>query len=137
VAIYLDTSVLVSAFVEDDHSDAVAAFLADAPDVIISRWAEAEFSSALGVRCRARTLDDGQKREAETIFDGWQSGQTRLRVDDHDLILCRRLIREGGQLRTPDALHLALVVRHGHALATLDQQLARAARSSGVMVIDL
>lgn len=134
MAVYLDTSVLVSAFVEDDHSDRVAMFLSGRRDFVISSWAEAEFTSALGVRIRSGALTDDARMQAEDVFDGWLSGQTARRLDELDIIRSRRLLREGARLRTPDALHLAVVLRYGYGLATLDQELSRAARLKGVEV---
>ena len=135
MAIYLVTSVLVSAFIEDDHSERSAAFLVRTPEVVISRWAEAEFTSALGLRRRRSLLDDASRLRVEALFDGWLADKTRCRVDDEDICRCRRLIRDGVPLRTPDALHLALVLRHGHPLATLDRDLGEAAARMGVEVV--
>lgn len=135
VAVYLDTSVLVSAFIEDDHSERSAAFLVRTPHVVVSRWAEAEFSSALGLRKRRGVLDDASRLRVEATFDGWLADKPRCRLDDEDVARCRRLIRDGVRLRTPDALHLALLLRHGYRLATLDRDLTAAARELGVEVI--
>lgn len=135
--LYLDTSLLVSAFVEDDHSDWAAKLLIRAPDVVVSRWAETEFSSALGLRVRSNAMDLSERAEIEAEFDGWRSGRGSCRVEDHDMVRCRRLLLDGVRLRTPDALHLSVVLRHGYALATLDKYLAAAAKLKGVEVISL
>lgn len=137
MAVYLDTSILVSAFVEDDHSDRVAVFLTGRRDLVVSSWAEAEFSSALGVRTRSGALSNDDRAEAEDVFDGWLAGQTACRLDELDIIRSRTLLRDGARLRTPDALHLAVVLRHGYGLATLDHDLGRAARLKGVEMADL
>ena len=135
--LYLDTSVLVSAFVEDDHSDWAAKLLIRNPDVVVSRWAETEFSSALGLRVRSSAMSLSQRAKIETEFDGWRSGRGECRIDDHDMMRCRRLLLDGVRLRTPDALHLSVVLRHGYALATLDSDLATAARLEGVEVVSI
>lgn len=132
---YLDTSVLVSAFVEDDHSDRAAAFLVRNANVVVSRWAQAEFSSALAFRSRAGSLADEDRRAIETTFDDWADLQARCPLDEADVSRCRRLIRERVRLRTPDALHLAMVLRHGFRLATFDRDLAYAAEVQGVEVV--
>lgn len=137
MALYLDTSVLVSAFVQDDHSEWAAALLIRRNDVVISRWAEAEFTSALGLRVRSNALKMDKRNEIEAEFDGWRVGRDECRLDDLDFARCRALLRDGARLRTPDALHLAVVLRHGFDLATLDKELATAARSSGVEVVSL
>jgi uncharacterized protein len=133
--VYLDTSVLVSAFVEDDHSDRAAAFLVRNVDVVVSRWARAEFSSAVALRSRASNLSDQERRAIEMTFDDWAELQAGCPMDEADVSRCRRLIRDGARLRTPDALHLALVLRHGLRLATFDRDLALAAEVQGVEVV--
>lgn len=75
--------------------------------------------------------------EIEAAFDGWRVGRDECRLDDLDFVRCRALLRDGARLRTPDALHLAVVLRHGFDLATLDKELATAARLSGVEVVSL
>lgn len=135
MTLYLDTSVLVSAFVEDDHSDRAAAFLVRHADVAVSRWGQAEFSSALALLSRTGDLDDEERRAIETTFDGWIERQQKCPLDEADVNRCRRLIQDGVRLRTPDALHLALVLRRGYGLATFDRDLARAAELSGVEVV--
>ncbi|MFN7127959.1 MAG: type II toxin-antitoxin system VapC family toxin [Brevundimonas sp.] len=137
MALYLDTSVLVSAFVQDEHSEWAAALLIRRTDVVVSRWAEAEFSSALGLRVRSGAMKAEKRDQIEAEFDGWRVGRDECRLDDLDFVTCRALLRDGTRLRTPDALHLAVVLRHGFDLATLDKELAAAAKLKGVEVVSL
>jgi predicted nucleic acid-binding protein len=137
LALYLDTSVLVSAFVQDEHSEWAAALLIRRADVVVSRWVEAEFSSALGLRVRSGAMKADKRDQIEAEFDGWRLGRDECRLDDLDFVRCRALLRDGLRLRTPDALHLAVVLRHGFDLATLDKELAAAARLKGVEVVSL
>ncbi|ALJ07174.1 type II toxin-antitoxin system VapC family toxin [Brevundimonas sp. DS20] len=137
MALYLDTSVLVSAFVQDEHSEWAAALLIRRADVVVSRWVEAEFSSALGLRVRSGAMKADKRDQIEAEFDGWRVGRDECRLDDLDFVRCRALLRDGARLRTPDALHLAVVLRHGFDLATLDKELAAAARLKGVEVVSL
>ncbi len=137
MALYLDTSVLVSAFVQDDHSEWAAALLIRRHDVVISRWAEAEFTSAMGLRVRSGAMKTEKRDQIEAEFDGWRVGREECRLDDLDFVRCRTLLRDEVRLRTPDALHLAVVLRHGFELATLDKELAAAARLTGVEVVSL
>lgn len=106
-------------------------------DVVISRWAEAEFSSALGLRVRSGAMKAEKRDQIEATFDGWRVGRDECRLDDLDFVRCRALLRDGLRLRTPDALHLTVVLRHGFDLATLDKELAAAARLKGVEVVSL
>lgn len=137
MALYLDTSVLVSAFVEDDHSDWAARLLIDNPEVVVSRWAEAEFTSALSLRVRSGAMKASEQIDIESRFDGWRKGRGACRVEDQDIAQCRALLLEGVRLRTPDALHLSMVLRYGHALATLDKEMVVAAHLQGVEVVSL
>ncbi|WP_336968213.1 type II toxin-antitoxin system VapC family toxin [Brevundimonas aurantiaca] len=137
MALYLDTSVLVSAFVQDEHSEWAAALLIRRADVVVSRWVEAEFSSALGLRVRSGAMKADKRDQIEAEFDGWRLGRDECRLDDLDFVRCRALLRDGLRLRTPDALHLAVVLRRGFDLATLDKELAAAARLKGVEVVSL
>ena len=130
MTIYLDTSVLFSAFHEDDHSERVSVWLTQLDNFAFSRWTIAEISSALGVQVRMRRLTARARRELELKLDKWLVGRPICA----DFAEARRLLRDEVRLRTPDALHLALVVRQGYRLATLDEDMAAAARTMGIEV---
>lgn len=134
MTIYLDTSVLFSAFHEDAHSGRVSAWLADQATFAFSRWTMAEISSALGVQVRMRRLTPEARRSLELELDGWLADRPLCAVVDADLAQARRLLRDDVRLRMPDALHLALVLRNGYQLATLDDDMAAGARSLGIEV---
>ena len=134
MTIYLDTSVLFSAFHEDDHSERVSVWLTQLDNFAFSRWTIAEISSALGVQVRMRRLTARARRELELKLDKWLVGRPICAFADADFAEARRLLRDGVRLRTPDALHLALVVRQGYRLATLDEDMAAAARTMGIEV---
>lgn len=135
MTIYLDTSVLFPVFHEDAHSERVTAWLAQLDTFAFSRWTIAEISSALGVQVRMRRLTAAARRELESELDGWLADRPVSALADVDLAQARRLLRDDVRLRTPDALHLALVLRHGYRLATLDDDMAAAARPLGIEVI--
>lgn len=135
MTIYLDTSVLFSVFHEDAHSERVSAWLAHLDTFAFSRWTVAEISSALGVQGRMRRLTAAARRELESELDGWLADRPVSALVDADLAQARRLLRDDVRLRTPDALHLALVLRQGYRLATLDDDMAAAAQSLGIEVI--
>ena len=137
MALYLDTSVLVSAFVQDDHSEWAAALLIRRADIVVSRWAETEFSSALGLRVRSGAMKADKRDQIEDTFEEWRRGRGECRMDDQDFSRCRLLLRQGVRLRTPDALQLAVVLRHDYDMATLDKGLATAARLQGVEVVSI
>lgn len=132
--IYLDASVLFSAFHQDGHSERVSDWMAGLETFAFSRWTVAEISSALGVQVRTRRLSAESRRDIEFQLDGWLVGRPICAVVDADFVTARRLVRDDVRLRTPDALHLALVLRHDYALATLDEDMAKAAEALGVEV---
>lgn len=132
---YLDTSVLFSVFHEDAHSERVTAWLMQLETFAFSRWTIAEISSALGVQVRMQRLTAEARRELESELDTWLVGRPVCALVDADLSVARRLLCDDVRLRTPDALHLAMVLRCGYQLATLDHDMADAARALGITVI--
>lgn len=135
MTVYLDTSVLLPAFHEDGHSERVSDWLAGLDNFAFSRWTVAEISSALGIQVRSRRLTAEARRKIESELDGWLVGRPVCAMTDSDLVQARRLLRDDVRLRTPDALHLALVQRLGYSLATLDDDMAAAARTLGLEVV--
>lgn len=135
MTVYLDTSVLFSAFHEDDHSDRVSDWMSQLDNFAFSRWTIAEISSALGVQVRMRRLTARARKALEAELDEWLVDRPVCALSDADLAQARRLLRAEVRLRTPDALHLALVLRHGYRLATLDQDMANAARALGIEIV--
>ena len=135
MTIYLDTSVLFSVFHEDDHSERVSAWLAQLDTFAFSRWTIAEISSALGVQVRMRRLTAAARRKLESELDGWLVGRPVCALVDADHAHARRLLRDDVRLRAPDALHVAVALRCGYRLATLDADMAAAARGLGLEVI--
>lgn len=132
---YLDTSVLVSMFSNDVHTTRVTRWLQGKPEIVLSLWALTEFSSALAVQSRMRKLEDRTRRALEIQVDGWLPSRTVLSVQESDLIEARTLVRGDVRLRAADALHIAIVIRHGGALATLDADMAAVASDLGVEVV--
>lgn len=135
MTVYLDTSVLFSVFHEDAHSERVSAWLSQLDTFAFSRWTMTEISSALGVQVRMRRLTAAARQELESELDRWVVGRPVRALLDADLSHARRLLRDDVRLRAPDALHIALVLRCGYRLATLDDDMAAAARTLGIEVI--
>jgi predicted nucleic acid-binding protein len=133
---YLDSSVVVSMFVTDAHSQRVSAWLSrQPPGPVLSSWTLTEFSSALALRKRMGTLNSSQRLAAESGFDVWASsgGVRQVEVSDLDFRSARQLMRlDTVALRAADALHLAIAVRLGVSMATLDGELAAAANTLGL-----
>jgi uncharacterized protein len=135
VSLYLDASVLVALFVIDPTSARAEAFLVAHPErIAVSDFGAAEFSSAVARRVGIRELSDNEGRLAFANFDDWlarSADREPLRAADieaADRILLRLIVN----LRTPDALHIAIAQRLGATLVTFDRRMADSARALGV-----
>lgn len=135
MTVYLDTSVLMSLFQTDKHTERASAWIEGVDAFVMSSWTLTEFSSALALRTRIRNLRDRDRREFELQLDQWLRGRVVLSVVDGDMMEARRLVKNDVRLRAPDALHIALAARHGCVVATLDEDMAAVGRDIGLTVI--
>ncbi len=135
--VYLDTSVVVSAFVHDVHSDRVRRWFGEKRGIKLSHWTITEFSSALSGLRRRREITADQRETAEAMFDNWLVDEAVEPVLASDFLTARRLLRSHVELRAPDALHLAVAWDRGYGLATLDGKLARVAAAEGTKLAGL
>lgn len=134
--IYLDTSVVVPVVLVEAASPRIDAWLAADPDICVSRWTVSEVSSALSHHLRTGRIDAEEREAAEAALDHWVSGGVRVvEIEEEDIAALRALLRSDPLLRTPDALHLAVVMRLDCALATHDVRLAGSARDIEIEVI--
>ncbi|MFT4912107.1 MAG: putative nucleic acid-binding protein [Brevundimonas sp.] len=134
--IYLDASVVVPLFVVEATSPRLDVWLATDPDICLSPWTVAEFSSALSHHQRSGRLEPVEREAAEDGLDQWLAEGVRLLdVGNDDVRAARDLLRLDPLLRTPDALHVALTERYGMTLATYDRRMADAAARIGIEVI--
>ncbi len=135
--IYCDTSSLVSALTEESASIVAVEWLANQPPgtLAISGWSLTEVASALTMKQQRREIDD---REAALVEKGWitlQAELLMLDITEQTFIRSTALVDAPPRgLRSGDALHLAVAMEHGCALATFDRNLAEAASSLGVAV---
>ena len=138
MSVYLDASVVVSTFVDDSHSDRVLEWLALQDRIVLSAWTVAEFSSALSHYVRTKRATASERATLEGEFDRWlASVRMVLPVTPEDFETARELLRAHVELRTPDALHLAIAKNRQLTLATLDNTLKRSAVAEGVAAGDL
>ena len=134
--IYLDASVVVPIFVVEATSPRLDVWLATHPDICLSPWTVAEFSSALSHHQRTGRLAPDEREAAEDGLDQWLAQGVRLLdIGNDDVRAAQTLIRFDPLLRTPDALHVALAERFGLSLATYDQRLAASAARIGIEAI--
>jgi predicted nucleic acid-binding protein len=138
-SVYFDASVIVALFVVDDfneRADTLVRRLAPIPSV--SDFAATEFASALSLRVRMSTLGTNEARAAFASFDEWKRGTEIVETRPSDLVAAEAWLRRLDlNLRTPDALNIALAHRIGALLATFDKRMAESAKRIGVEVVDL
>ncbi len=134
---YLDSSAIIALFVQDAHSGAMQRWVTEYNDALyISRLVVAEFSSAVSRRWRMKEISDSEAQNYILVFDQWHEMSTKLiPIVDDDLKQATAFVRQLElRLRTPDALHLALCIRHHLDITTFDRGLATAARTLGIKV---
>lgn len=124
--LYLDTSVLVAALINEPGTRRVQDWLGgqEPGDVAISDWVAAEFSSALSIKLRTARIDMRDRAEALAIFG-------RLATESFTVLpVSRSHFRAAGRfadqhalgLRAGDALHLAICAEAAATLCTLDRR---------------
>ena len=139
--IYCDTSLLVAALTPEARSPEMRDWLGAhaAGELCISPWTNTEFSAALALKVRHRTLTAELRLEALAQWRVMQVDQLAVvpvSAEAYDLAssYCDMV---ASRLRAADALHLAVAALGGHALATLDARLAEGAQAVGVRVVHL
>ncbi len=136
--IYFDTSVIVSALTNEERAVASRSLIATTALKASSGWVLTELASALAFKTRIGQLE---RDDALAVFSNFAQyvfpDFERYEADFRDFSDAAQLMLNGSRpLRSGDALHLAIVVRRGATLATLDRAFAIAARSVGVEVIE-
>lgn len=133
---YLDASVIVPLFLDEDSSPRMADWLKTDVAIILSDWSVAEVTSAFSLHVRRENLDPEERDRAETALNAWLDGGVfPVEVEGLDVTDARLLMHRHPKLRTPDALHLAIVHRLECAIVTYDEDLAEAARRDGIVVV--
>jgi uncharacterized protein len=137
VSVYPDASVLVALFTNDRFTPRARAFLTThIPTQVVSDFASAEFASAISRRVRTKDLTAVEARIAFTSFDSWLARSTQhVDTKTPDIAAAASVLRRLDlNLRTPDAINIAVADRLGATLATFDEKMATAARTLGVQV---
>lgn len=136
---YLDASVVVSLIVQDIHTARARTLAAQCERFLLSDLTTAEFSSALAIRLRNRTLADTEVRASLLLYDAWRlRSANTAEVEPNDIRQADEIIRRlDNALRAPDAIHVVIAKRLGAPLATFDRTMARDARDLGVNLVEL
>ncbi|HEY1750167.1 MAG TPA: type II toxin-antitoxin system VapC family toxin [Caulobacteraceae bacterium] len=135
--VYADASLLVGLFVSDKFRSRGREFIARArPTLLVSDFAAAEFASVLARRVRTRELAAEAARRALAAFDAWSTSRSRrIELTSSDVARADSFLRRLDlNLRTPDALNIAIAERFNAALGTFDVRMADAARAVGLEV---
>ena len=136
MSVYLDASFLVALFINQKPLSARAsAFLEDTlPELVVSDFAAAEFASAIARLARMRALATRQAASIFADFDAWTSRvATRAETTPADISAAgAHLRRMTLNLRTPDAINIAIAQRVQATLATFDATMARNAAALGL-----
>lgn len=133
---YLDTSIVVSLFVQEVHTAATRNWLADEPGAknLISAWTVTEFQSALSLKLRTSQISYEIKVEASAFLEtARQTLFEVLPILDEDFERAAALAANPDLwLRAGDALNLAIAEREQALLATVDKRLFAAAERIGL-----
>ena len=135
---YLDTSFLVALLTAEPFSERADDFLRQHPaPLTVSDFAAAEFASALARRVRMRESSREDAVQDFSDFDLWAARSiTQVELAKTDIVRAASFLRRLDlPLRTPDAIHIAIVERIDAALVTFDQAMAASARVLGTTVM--
>ena len=123
--------------VKEPTSAVVDAFMSTVQEELwVSDFAAAEVASAVSRLVRTGHLQATDGAACLSDFDVWRAAMTRpAEIRAVDVRLADSFVRRFDlALRTPDALHLAIVRRLELALVTLDRRLATAGLELGIAV---
>ncbi|MCC7268410.1 MAG: type II toxin-antitoxin system VapC family toxin [Caulobacteraceae bacterium] len=138
MSVYFDASVIVSLFVASDRFTRRAGdLLASRSDLpVVSDLAVAEFVSAISRLTRVGTIDRSAALHLFDRFDAWRAERTTsAEVSAADIQAADRHMRRLDlNLRTTDAIHIAIAARLGSLLVTFDIRMAESAKALGVEV---
>jgi predicted nucleic acid-binding protein len=124
-------------FTTDIHAGRADAFLRGQPlDFLVSDFAGAEFASAVGRHVRTRDVTEQHARIASAAFDDWVARwATEVVGQEADVRMATTILRRLDlNIRTGDALNIAIAMRLDAALATFDDKMAENARALGASV---
>ncbi len=136
--VYLDASAILPALRGEPASSAVARLIrAPETSLFIGSFAAGEVASAFARLVRMKELTPSNATQRLLAFDGWRlAAATVIECDNRDIEQARLLVRRFDTgLRLPDAVHVALCVRHNLVLVTLDGGLCDAAQALGIDVL--
>ncbi|MCD2449361.1 type II toxin-antitoxin system VapC family toxin [Methylicorpusculum oleiharenae] len=137
--VYLDTSALAKWYLEEANSDQVTDYIVGLDRAIISTLTKTEMRCLLARRKRMKEMSSELEALIYATFleDIAQGHLALCQVEDKHLDSATHLIDmlPGFNLRTLDAMHLAIAQHHGiQRIATADNFFAKAAEALGFKV---
>lgn len=139
--LYLDTSLLVTAFTPEATTPEAQRWLAaqDVDRLLVSDWVLTEFSAALSMKVRTGQLGLNERAAVLVHFRRLVDESLNLvTVGRQHFAQAARLCDQADMgLQAGDALHLAITADLGATLCTRDRRLAEAARQLGIAVLAL
>ena len=133
--IYIDTSVLGAIFFRETGAEALLERLEVSAKhgLRISAWSLTELASVGAIKQRMGHIDALTRQHAMATFQRFASDNLKLaEVDPADFRAAATIIDGSNNLRSSDALHLAIARRLGASLMTLDKRQADAAAGAGL-----
>ena len=140
MTVYIDTSVLVAYYCPEPLSEKAEAFLTAHIQPAISALTELELFSAISRKVREKGMDrkDAGRVTARFVAHLDNHYYTYLSVEAHHFRLARDWIGMFKlNLRSLDALHLAVASSEGLTIVTTDQRLSKSAKALALDAVPL
>jgi len=135
---YADTSIVVAYYCAEENSSEVENLITGSEDSAISMLAEVEFYSALSRKVREKSISVKDAHRISSQFELHLNEDyfTILQIESSHYAIAKNWISGfDTNLRTLDALHLAVAFSKGIPIATSDRNLAKSADTLGVASI--
>lgn len=137
MSVYVDASVLVALFVADSLTEtANEAIERTGEPLVLSNLTSLEVASVIARKVRNRDVSAKDGRIALANFDGWAILTQHILSEPADVAAADAIVRRFDvNLHGADAIHVAIAMRAGASLLTLDDKMRRSARKLGLSVI--
>lgn len=135
---YADTSIVVAYYCAEARSSEAEKLITSSDEVAVSMLTELEFHSALSRKVREKSLTSKDARRISSQFELHLNGGyfTLLQIEASHYAIAKNWISGfDTNLRTLDALHLAIALSRNIPIATSDKSLAKSAEALGVSVM--